>query len=290
MAIGASVAATGAAVNAVRADRERKRQEKKLKELQKQPRPTYGVTPELQGYYNQASSEVLNPQGFSGAERGAFNQQMGQNYNTQYANAVGRAGGQTGSFINNVLTANNLNAGNQFAVSDANLRRQNRQSAFNRQSYGVGQIQNIDNMNTQADLNYRLMTEQALGGAIAQQKQNISNAISSVGQSGSMMAGYGAGGGGGNAYKTSGSSSPQQNYTSGPTSPMGGQTYYSSGMGNNNDWGGAPAANTWNRWDGQDPSTVNMVYNPSTQTWSSGPSRGGMGGTQFDEYGNPIGR
>lgn len=267
--VSGSIALTSSGVNAIRAERERKRQQKKLDELNKIPRPKYGITPELRGYYSQASSEALNPQGFTGAEVQDFNQRLGQNYNAQYNAALNRSGGQAGQFINNVLSANNTTALNQFAVNDANLRRQNRMAALNRQGYGVGQYQNIANMNTQADLNYRLMTEQALGAAIAQQKQNISNAISSAANTGATGAGYGMGASGG------GSGNPPNN-SGNPNF-----TVQSSGYNTSPYWTGTPSGNPYGRWDGSDPAISGNMYSPNR-------SRGGMGGTQFDEYGNPI--
>lgn len=274
--VSGSIALTSSGVNAVRAERERKRQQKKLDQLNKTARPRYEVTPELRGYYNQATSDVMNPAGFSGAEISDFNQRLGQNYNTQYNAAVNRAGGQTGQFVNNVLSANNLGAINNFAVAEAQLRRQNKNDAFGRQAYGVGQYQNIDNMNTQADLNYRLMLEQALGQSIAQQKQNISNAISSAGQTGAMGAGYATGSGGGSVPY-------QNNSTTQPPNPNSNFTVKSSGYGSSPEYSGAPAGNPWGRWDGSDPAVYDTVYYPNQKR-----GRGGMGAVQFDEYGNPI--
>lgn len=177
----------------IRSNRERKRQQSQLDELQKQPIPQYMVSPELRAMYSQASNEAMNPQGFSGAETLGFNQRLGSIQNTQYNNAVNRAGGQMGRFIGGVLNSQATGASNQFAAQGEQIRRMNRQSALGRQAGATSQIQNIGNMNTAAQLQRRLMIEQALGRSIATQKQNIDRAWGGLGELGGNVAGYAIG-------------------------------------------------------------------------------------------------
>lgn len=179
----------------VQANKERKKAQSQLDKLAKTPIPQYSVSPEVQSYYSQAASEAANPQGFSGAETAAFNQNVARNTNTQYANAVNRAGGQASQYIANLLNMNNLNAYNQFAAQGEGIRRGNRQAAFGRQAQGMSQIQNVNNMNTQSQLQRRLMVEQALGGTIAQQKQNIDNMWKGIGDTAGNVGGFALGGG-----------------------------------------------------------------------------------------------
>jgi len=168
-------------IRGIRADKERGRLQGQLDELSKTPIPQYMVSPELRAMYSQASSESMNPQGFSGAETAGFNQRLGNIQNTQYNNAVNRSGGQMGRFIGGVLNTQATNASNQFAAQGEQFRRMNRQSALGRQASASSQIQNVGNMNTAAQLQRRMMIEQALGRSIAMQKQNIDNAWGGMG-------------------------------------------------------------------------------------------------------------
>jgi hypothetical protein len=199
-----TIAAIGGAVNlgvtafrGMNASNEKNKQQARLDTLSATALPKFKVSDEINSIYGQASSEALNPMGFSGAEKNAFNQNISQNYNTQFYNAVNRTGGQTGRFANAVLSGNNINAMNTFASNDASLARQNRMAALSRMMSGANTIQGVENANSQAEIQRRLMTEQALGGAVAQQNQNIDQAWKSVGDLGAMGAGYALSGYGG---------------------------------------------------------------------------------------------
>jgi hypothetical protein len=193
LAIAGLVGSIGTGIyQGVSSDRERAKQQRNLDRLAATPKPKFGVAPQIGNIYTQASNEAANPQGYSGAETLGFQELMGRNYNTQYNNAVNRTGGQTGRFANAVLSANNLGAMNDFAARDAQIARANRQSALGRQGMAANVYQRAADNNTQADWNYRLMTEQALGGAIAQQKQNMNNTWNSVGNAFGTIGGYGA--------------------------------------------------------------------------------------------------
>lgn len=206
-----TIAAIGGAINlgttayrGFNASRERDKQQSRLDTLSATALPKYKVADEINSIYGQAASEAANPMGFSGAEKNAFNQNLGQNYNTQFYNAVNRTGGQTGRFANAVLSGNNINAMNTFASNDAALARQNRMAALSRMMSGANTIQGVNNANSQAEIQRRLMTEQALGGAVAMQNQNIDQAWKSIGDLGAMGAGYALSGygGGGRVSKT----------------------------------------------------------------------------------------
>jgi hypothetical protein len=192
---------------------------------------------------------------------------------------VNRAGGQTGSFVNNVLSAQNTNAINDFSVADANLTRQNRNAALSRQYGALGQIQNVDNMNNQNDLNYRLMQEQALGGAIAQQKQNISGMWSGIAGLGGTVAGYGlnqfmnrpAASGGGFQDQTDRYGAGSMSGLNAPTS------YFGNGSG-----GVGASAPTWDGYTDVDPWNFGVSQEDSYMPTASG------GKGSYDQYGNII--
>lgn len=207
-AIGGGLNLGVTAFRGMNASNERDKQQARLDALTATPLPKFKVSDEIKSIYGQAASEAANPMGFSGAEKNAFNQNLAQNYNTSIYNAINRTGGQTGRFANAVLSGNNVNAMNTFASNDASLARQNRMAALSRMMSGANTIQGIDNQNSQAEIQRRLMTEQALGGAVAQQSQNVDQAWKSVGDLGAMTAGYalsGYGGGAGGKVGSAGS-------------------------------------------------------------------------------------
>ena len=167
---------------------------KQLNALNKIPVPTYSVTPEQRGVYQNATSDYSNPRGVSRAERANFNRMLGTNYNTQFTNGIRRGGGQLAPYLSGVLNVSGTNAVGDFAARDAQLRAQNRDRAAGRMASAAGAIQTIQDRNTEAALRRRMLIEQALGGGIAQQFQNISNNLTSVGNMGLTQAGmkYGA--------------------------------------------------------------------------------------------------
>ena len=235
-AIGGGINLGVTAFRGYNASQERDRQQARLDTLSATPLPKYKVSDEINSIYGQAASEAANPMGFSGAEKNAFNQNIAQNYNTQFYNAVNRTGGQTGRFANAVLSGNNINAMNTFASNDAALARQNRMAALSRQMSAARDINNVGLQNTQADIQRRLMTEQNLGGAVGMQNQNIDQALKSVGDLGAMAAGYALSGYGGGAGKVGSDASRIDtsgnifNGTYGFTQPKGQYDYLTLGM------------------------------------------------------------
>lgn len=217
--VGGTLALGSAAFNYFNSSASESKSRKQLDQLNKTPLPEYKVTGEQRGAYNMALQDMANPAGVSATEKAAFQGQIAQNSNTQYQNAINRAGGSMGKYIGGILNVNNTNAINQFAANDARIRSQNRNFAASRVGQGAAAIQNVSDRNTNAAIQRRLLVEQALGGAIAQQQQNQSNAISSLGNIGGMAAGYGIQGYMSNKYP--GTYTPTSPYqTSGNMSPV----------------------------------------------------------------------
>ncbi len=130
-----------------------------LNALNNTPYPEYGVGNELQGAYNNAQS--MAKMGFTPQERAAFTSSQGQGSATNAYYAT-KMGGGLGSAIQGGLNAQNIDSNNKFAGQDAALHRQNIEYAGSLAS----QMQNQENIKTQADIQRRNQQEQAWGGAM----------------------------------------------------------------------------------------------------------------------------
>ncbi len=169
MAVTGAVALGGLAISAYgayQASQAQAEAQKRANALANQPVPQYSASPQLQQYLQQAQTESANPQGYTGAQTGNFNQNIARQLNSRFATATATAGGQASRAINGLNVGDSINATNSFANNDANLLRQNRLSALNRVYQGIGMTQGLQDRNTATALQRRLLTEQALGGAI----------------------------------------------------------------------------------------------------------------------------
>lgn len=165
---------------------EKNKAKKSLAELNQTPFPEISVAPELQGAYNRAQGN--SKYGFSPEETAAFNQNLSRAQSTQFQAAKDIGGGQLAGTINNMNNANNINAINTFAAKGAGLQLEKQQYADSL----AGKIQSIKNANQEQQIARRTNLEQAYGGAIKQQGENIREGISGIGTIGSQaLASYG---------------------------------------------------------------------------------------------------
>ncbi len=88
-------------------------------ELAKLQHPNYTVSPELQDAYSK--SLEMSKYGYSPSQRASFRSNVGQDINTQTANALAVGGGQLGRTINRMGQVAKLGAENKFAFDDASL-------------------------------------------------------------------------------------------------------------------------------------------------------------------------
>lgn len=176
---GVGLAAKG--YNMYQASQREKQAMNALKDLAKTPYAKYGVNPLVQRYTQMGLRDIQNPQGFSGAETGAFNQGLAQSQAGARQNALSIGGISVSRAVNAGLNSANLGALNQFAGQNAALARQNRNLGFNRYMQGAGIAQNVDNMNTQGELNRRMMLEQAYGAAARQNRDIFSQGLEGMG-------------------------------------------------------------------------------------------------------------
>ncbi len=140
-----------------------------LHQLQKTAMPQYLASAQLNSAYQRA--QQMSTMGYTPQEIAAFHTNLATSNNTAFANAENASGGNQSQAVNAALQGNNIGALNQFAVSDAQLKRQNQQYA---DSF-AGQYQNLANENTQTALQRRQQQEQAYGGALKAGLTNLGN-------------------------------------------------------------------------------------------------------------------
>lgn len=177
MAAGLGTKAYGAIDSAV----QQRRAQRQLDALGRKALPTYSVNPAIARIYAGALGDIASPEGYTGAERGAFQQNMSRGLNTQAYNARSMGGGSMSRAISGVLSGNQLNQYNQFAAQDAGLARQNRNAAYSRLMGAANTMQSIGNQNTNVALNRRLRQEELLGQAISSQRAYRNNLIGGIG-------------------------------------------------------------------------------------------------------------
>lgn len=196
------VGALSKGAGAISSYSQQRKAQRQLDELGRQPLPMYSVNPAIARLYSGALGEVARPEGYSGAERGAFQQNMARGLNTQAYNARSMGGGSMSRAISGALSGNQLSQYNQFAAQDAGLARQNRNAAYSRLMGAANTMQGVGNQNTSMLANRRLRQEELLGNAIGSQRAYRTNLLNSLGSDlttagtyGLMSGGFGGGGG-----------------------------------------------------------------------------------------------
>jgi hypothetical protein len=182
-------------VGAVGSYFDQRRAQRQLDALGRQALPQYAVNPAVARIYAGAQREVASPEGFTGAERNAFMQNIASGLNTQAANARAIGGGSMSRAISGVLSGNQLGQYNQFAAQNATLARQNRNAAYSRLMGAANTMQGISNQNTSMLANRRLRQEELLGQAIASQRAYRTNLLNSLGSDLTTAGTYGLMGG-----------------------------------------------------------------------------------------------
>lgn len=133
------------------------------------PRPRYTMSPEMQRSAGRA--EYMAGMGFLPEERAAAVQEGRNQSAGMFRRSMDAAGGNLARSLFAAQGADNLGFQNRLASQDANLRRGNIRYAdsFSKEA------QRLRDANTQADLNFRMQEEKALGGAIQQGTENLTN-------------------------------------------------------------------------------------------------------------------
>jgi hypothetical protein len=147
---------------------------KGLKELNKQERPNYSVSPEM--YNSQQRSFINSKYGFTPQQTGNFNQQLGRNMVGNFRNQVNMGGGNLAQALSSRGNAQNLGALNQFANQDAALLNQN--IRYNDQMNA--NIQNQLNRRVGQNVAYRMSDERAVGGSLQSGLTNLASGMNSM--------------------------------------------------------------------------------------------------------------
>jgi hypothetical protein len=142
-----------------------------LNKLSKIPQPEYTAS---QGTLAAAARAQQNSQmGYTQSQTNAYKANLGQALNTQLLNQRNMAGGNLAGALGARGAMQKFSALNQFAAGDADRQMQNIRYA-DEQTAG---LQRMQNMNTEAAMRRRLMTEQALGAAVRQGTENMAGAF-----------------------------------------------------------------------------------------------------------------
>lgn len=156
------------AYGAYEANKREKEANKQLAELAKKPYEKFKVNPLVQRYTQMGLRDIQSPQGFTGAEAAQFQQRIAAGQEAARRNALSLGGSSVSRAVQGSLGSANLAAQNQFAAQNAGLARSQRNLGFSRFMQGAGVAQGIDQMNTQQELQRRMMLEQAYGTASRQ--------------------------------------------------------------------------------------------------------------------------
>ncbi len=171
--ISVGVAAVGVGMKAYdyyQTGQDKEKAQAKLDAASKEPLAQYTASPELLNYYQKNLSMATNPQGFTGGEKAAYQNNVATNINTQFKNANNTSGGNLGKFINNSMTPSVVSGENSFVGQDATLRRNQENSALSRLGGSVTALQGLKDRNVSLENQRQLMTQQALGQAVLQDK------------------------------------------------------------------------------------------------------------------------
>jgi hypothetical protein len=159
-----------------------------LNKLSKTPLPEYKASAATLAANQRAQQNAQ--MGYTPSQIAAYKANLGTALNTQFANQRNLAGGNLAGALGARGTAQKLQSLNQFAASDADRQMGNIRYA-DEQTAG---LQRMQNMNTEAAMRRRLMTEQALGAAVQQGTVNMAGAFdtgASFSKFASMMGGLG---------------------------------------------------------------------------------------------------
>jgi hypothetical protein len=131
---------------------------KGLSDLNSTPVPKFNETPEQMA--SRFRAEELAKSGYTAEEKANFDQKLQRSENTAYQRNLAVAPSLAQATLAGI-NYTNTGAMNQFAANDADLHRENIKYADTFSKY----LQELNNKNTEAQLQQRLMAEQALGQA-----------------------------------------------------------------------------------------------------------------------------
>lgn len=192
----ATAGLVGKGINYLSVGSDRDKAQKLVDEISKTPLSQYTADPALLQYYSRNLNTANSPQGFTGGEKAAYQNNVATNINTQFKNANNTSGGNLGKFLNNAFTPSVVSGANTFASQDATLRRSNENAALGRLGSSVTALQSLKDKNVAQENQRILMAQQAAGQAVLQDKsfqQQDLEGLSSDLLGGGLMLGLGGG-------------------------------------------------------------------------------------------------
>jgi F0F1-type ATP synthase membrane subunit c/vacuolar-type H+-ATPase subunit K len=204
------VTAVGAGIkgyNAYQASQREDEAQRRLDELSKKPYEQYSASPALQSFYSRVLSRSMNPQGMSAAEMAGAKKGIADTQATTMYNVRGASGGNLSRYISGALSPQTGTAMANLYSQSAQMRRADEARSMGMLQGATGQLQSIQDRNTQAALQRRMMAEQALGQSVLQNRAFYQQSMEGIGSDlmgGGLMMGYGAISGGNKlgGYKT----------------------------------------------------------------------------------------
>lgn len=160
---------------------DQKRAERELAKLSAQKRKRYEVTPEIRAGYEQAMGDASTRRGYGGATLSNFRRKLGQTLSAKGRMANNISGGSSARGVNAVLAGQETAALGDFYAGEEAFANQNRERAIGRKGQYENLYQRIADENTQQDIMYRNMLEQALGNSIRSQRDYRRGSLSAMG-------------------------------------------------------------------------------------------------------------
>ena len=182
-------------INAYSAYKREKEAQDRLNELSKKPYEQYSASPALQSFYSRVLQRSMNPEGMSAAEMAGAKKGIADTQATTMYNVRGTSGGNLSRYISGALSPQTGSAMANLYGQSAQMRRTDEARNMGMLQSATGQMQSIQDRNTQAALQRRMMAEQALGQSVLQNRAFYQQSMEGIGSdlmSGGMMMGYGA--------------------------------------------------------------------------------------------------
>ena len=181
--------------NAYQASEREDEAQRRLDELSKKPYEQYSASPALQSFYSRVLQRSMAPQGMSAAEMAGAKKGIADTQATTMYNVKGTSGGNLSRYISGALSPQTASAMANLYGQSAQMKRADEARSMGMLQSATGQMQSIQDRNTQAALQRRMMTEQALGQAVAQNRAFFDQSLQGIGSDlmgGGLMLGYGA--------------------------------------------------------------------------------------------------
>lgn len=167
--------------NAYQASEREDEAQRRLDELSKKPYEQYSASPALQSFYSRVMQRSMAPQGMSAAEMAGAKKSIADTQATTMYNVRGTSGGNLSRYISGALSPQTASAMANLYGQSAQMKRADEARSMGMLQSATGQIQSIQDRNTQAALQRRMMAEQALGQSVLQNRAFYQQSMEGLG-------------------------------------------------------------------------------------------------------------